>query len=132
MQGDVLLAQLHLILLRERVRFEESLNEVVVPELSRLRQTEARLRARDESVLRPRGEERFHRIEELHAVFFLKKGRVEISVLNLIADLTVHPVLVGLLAHELKGLFPLFDHLLICGKSAVVAPHHLTDESARA
>ena len=52
-------------------------------------------------------------------------------MLDLVADLAVHTVLVRLLAHELEWLYALLHHLLIRCKRTVVAPHHLTDETAR-
>ena len=92
LHGDVFLAELHRILLRESVRLEEALNEVVMPELARTRQAESRLRARNQPVLRPCGEKRLHLGEEIDTVFFREKRRIEIAVLDLVADLALHAV----------------------------------------
>ena len=103
-----------------------------MPELARTRQAESRLRARDQPVLRPCGEKRLHLGEEIDTVFFREKRRIEIAVLDLVADLALHAVCIRLLAHELEGLRSLLDQLLIRRECTVIAPHHLTDESARA
>ena len=103
-----------------------------MPELARTRQAESRLRARDQPVLRPCGEKRLHLGEEIDTVFFREKRRIEIAVLDLVTDLALHAVCIRLLAHELEGLRSLLDHLLIRRECTVIAPHHLTDEAARA
>ena len=102
-----------------------------MPELTCKGQTEPRRRTRNEPVLRPCGKKRLKFGEEIDTVLLLKERCIQVAMLDLIADLAVHAVLVRLLAHELERLRTLLHHLLIRCERTVVAPHHLTDEAAR-